>query len=100
MITQSGLERLARALDDLLPSGTYTVDGAKKPIALRRSIVEGNKVKKHIYLSDIEGNGRLTRFELLDDEGNVFAFKDDDKQKTSRKGLLISFEFTIQEVNS
>ncbi|MGG1600587.1 hypothetical protein [Paenibacillus naphthalenovorans] len=100
MITQKGLERLAKALDQILVSGTYTVDGVKKPIGLRRSIVQGNTVKKHLYLSDLEGNGRLTKFELIDDEGNVFAFKNDDKQKTSRKGLLISFEFTIQEVSN
>lgn len=98
MIENSGLQKIAAFIDDLIVSATYTVDGVKKPIELRRSIVEGSTVKKHIYLNDLEGNGRLTQFELIDKDGDRFTKKIDDKTKTSEKGLLLAFEFEVKEV--
>lgn len=98
MIETLGLQKIASYLDDLIVSATYTVDGVKKPAELRRSIVEGTTVKKHIYLNDLEGNGRLTQFELIDKNSDVFARKIDDKTKTSEKGLLLAFEFEVKEV--
>lgn len=98
MITSMGLNKLANEIDNFIDHGTYTVDGSKKETPIYKVNVENNKIRIFLYLDETEGVGDLTEFELIDEDGNVFADKADNIEKGDLKGLLIAFDFDIQEV--
>lgn len=98
MITSAGLNKLARETDSFISHGTYTVNGQKKETDIYKVKIDGSKLRIFLYLNEEEGVGDLTNFELIDDEGSVFADKPDQIEKGDLKGLLIAFDFDIQEV--
>lgn len=98
MITSAGLNKLARETDKFISHGTYTVNGHKKQTDIYKVKIDGSKLRIFLYLNEAEGVGNLTKFQLIDDEGDVFADKPDQIEKGDLKGLLIAFDFNIQEV--
>mgnify|MGYP006286336911 FL=1 len=98
VITNAGLNKLAEEIDNFIDHGTYTVDGNKKDTPIYKVTIDGNKLRIFLYLDETEGVGDLSEFELIDADGNVFAEKADSIEKGNLKGLLIAFDFDIQEV--
>lgn len=98
MITAGGLNKLADSIKGFISHGTYRVNGQKKSIDIYQITVDKAKIRIFLYLDESEGVGTLTEFELIDDEGNVFASRKDNIKKGNLKGLLIAFDFNIQEV--
>ena len=98
MITSSGLNKLATEIDNFIDHGTYTVDGQKKDTPIYKVTVDGSKLRIFLYLDETEGVGDLSEFELIDEDGAVFAEKADSIEKGDLKGLLLAFDFDIQEV--
>lgn len=84
-------------IDDRAVKGDYTIDGKTHTTNLRRSIVDGNTVRKHIYLTHKDPTGTVTRARLLDKDGNVVAERTDNQKHEKNKGLLLEFKITIQE---
>lgn len=97
-MTNAGLNRLARSIEDFISHGTYTVDGETKETKIYKVTVDDNKIRIFLYLDETKGVGNLSKFELIDDEGNVFDDKADSIEKGDLKGLLIAFDYNIQEV--
>jgi hypothetical protein len=98
VITNDGLNKLATEIDNFTDHGTYIVDGQKKDTPIYKVYVDGNKIRIFLYLSETEGVGTLSEFELIDEDGDVFAEKADSIEKGDLKGLLVAFDFNIQEV--
>lgn len=98
MITGSGLNKLANSIEEFIDHGTYTVNGQKKTTPIYKVSIDNNKIRIFLYLDESEGVGNLSEFELIDEDGNVFAEKADNIEKGNLKGLLIAFDFNIQEV--
>ncbi|GEA17484.1 hemolysin [Moorella sp. E306M] len=97
MLTSHALEALAKALDDLVASADYTIGGQTYQTKIRRSIVSGTTVRKHIYLTQEDPVGTVTRARLLDADGQVVAERTDQQEHEEGKGLLLEFRFTISE---
>jgi hypothetical protein len=98
VITNDGLNKLANEIENCIDHGTYTVDGQKKDTPIYKVSVDGNKIRIFLYLDETEGIGTLSEFELIDEDGDVFAEKADSIEKGDLKGLLVAFDFNIQEV--
>ncbi len=98
MIELTGMQKIADYIDDLVVSGDFTIGGVTYPASIRRSIVEGTTIKKHLYLTQDDPYGTVTRCRLLDKDGDVFASVDGQKNHEQGKGLLLEFRFTLEEV--
>lgn len=97
MLTAYALQTLANALDDLAVKADYTIGGVTYQAKIRRSIVSGATVRKHIYLTQKDPLGTVTRARLLDANGQVVAERTDPQVHEAGKGLLLEFRWTITE---
>lgn len=85
-------------IDERAVKADYTIGGRTYPANIRRSIVDGNTIRKHIYLTHKDPVGTVTRARLLDEDGKVVAERTDNQDHEENKGLLLEFKITIQEV--
>lgn len=97
MLTSYTLQTLADYLDKLAVRADYTIGGVTRPAKIRRSIVSGTTVRKHIYLTQNDPTGTVTRARLMDANGVVVAERTDPQIHEAGKGLLLEFRFTIKE---
>lgn len=97
MLTTYALQTLANTLDDLAVKADYTIGGVTYQAKIRRSIVSGATVRKHIYLTQKDPLGTVTRARLLDAYGQVVAERTDPQVHEAGKGLLLEFRWTITE---
>lgn len=91
------LQELADYLDKRIVSADVQIDGVTYPAKIRRSILEGATVRKHIYLTK-EPYGTVDRARLLGASGEMIAERTDTQTHSADKGLLLEFKFVIQEV--
>lgn len=92
------IDDIVSYIDKRAVKADYTINGTTYPANIRRSILEGNTLKKHIYLTHQDPVGTVTRSRLLDENGKVIAERTDSQVHEENKGLLLEFKFTIQEV--
>ncbi|MGJ9460130.1 hemolysin [Oceanobacillus sp. CF4.6] len=92
------IDEIVNYIDERAVKGDYTIGGITYPAELRRSIADGETVRKHIYLTHQDPTGTVTRSRLLGEDGKVIAERTDNQVHEENKGLLLEFKFTIQEV--
>jgi len=97
LLTSYALQKLASTLDALATKANYTIGGVTYQAKIRRSIVSGVVVRKHIYLTQDDPLGTVTRARLLDAGGQVVAERTDQQVHEAGKGLLLEFRWTITE---
>lgn len=97
MLTTYALQKLADTLDKMAVKADYTIGGVTYPAKIRRSIVSGTTVRKHIYLTQEDPLGTVTRARLLDASGQVIAERTDAQVHEAGKGLLLEFRWNITE---
>lgn len=98
MLTSYALTHLANALDDLIVSADYRIGSTNYPAELRRSIVQGTTVRKHVYLTQQDPTGTVSRVRLFDKNGTVVAERTDAQIHQRDRGLLFEFRWSIEEV--
>ena len=98
MIKTILLQELAKYIDERVVSADVTIAGSTKKVKIRRSILSGTVLKKHIYLTQNDPYGTVTRARLLGNDGQVLAERTDSQVHEKGKGLLLEFKFTVQEV--
>lgn len=92
------LDEIAEYIDKRAVKAEYTINGKTYEAPIRRSIVDGNTIRKHIYLNSKAPAGIVTRARLLGKDGKVIAERTDHQVHEANRGLLLEFKFTIQEV--
>lgn len=97
-VKQHALEQLAKYLDEQIVTADVIIGGSNYTVGLRRSILDGTTIKKHIYLTQQDPTGTVTRARLIGKDGLVWAERTDQQEHQEGKGLLLEFRFTIKEV--
>ncbi|RDY70331.1 hemolysin [Halobacillus trueperi] len=92
------IDELAEHVNDRIKSADVTIDGTTYPMELRRSLFDGTTIRKHIYLTQNDPSGTVSRARLLGEKGEVIAEQTYNKEHGSNEGTLLEFKFTIQEV--
>lgn len=100
MIKSTGLLKVANYIDSLVVKADYTINNVTYPAEIRKSIVQGTKVIKRVYLTTVDPIGTVTRVRLFDKDGDVFAENATPKVHEKNKGRLFQFEFSVNEVTS
>lgn len=91
------MESIAKYVDKMVHSADYTIDNEIRPIGVRRSIVDGSTVKKHVYLTTKDPVGTITQVRLLDKEGRVLAQLDGRVEHEKNTGRLFEFVIKVEE---
>lgn len=97
LLTPFALQKIAIFIDQNCVKADYIIDGKVYQGKIRRSIVSGSNVIKHVYLTTKDPVGRVTKVRLLDADGNVFAELTSEKMHEKNKGRLFEFKFTVKE---
>ncbi|PIC87991.1 hemolysin [Sporosarcina sp. P20a] len=94
-ISEKALQKLSNYIDNQVVSADYTIDSITRPIGMRRSIISGSVVKKHVYLTTKDPTGFVTRVRLYDKDGDVFVTLTDRVEHKERRGRLFEFIFDV-----
>lgn len=97
IISEDLLKELANHIDKRCVKADYTIGGTTYQTELRRSIIEGKTVRKHIYLTQKHAYGTVTRARLLGEDGKVIATRTDPQVHKQSEGLLLEFKFVVKE---
>ena len=91
-------DKIVSYLDQLIYYGKVKLNGKYTDYSIHKTIVDGNILRKYIYLQSEEGI--ITEAQLLSVANEVLAVKPMSIEKQD-DGLVIAFEFNInvQEVN-
>jgi hypothetical protein len=92
------IDEIVDYIDKRAVKADYTIGGTTHSAKISKSIVQGDTIRKHIYLTHKDPTGTVTRARLLGDDGKVIAERTDQQVHEKNKGLLLEFKFTIQEV--
>lgn len=96
-ITTTGHTKMKTWLKNFIKEGQYTLNGVKYKIPIYQTDLTGDVVKFYLYLDD-SITGKITRFELLDQDGSTFDDTPDNITKPSISGLLVEFQYTLKKV--
>lgn len=96
-ITQHALEEIAKYLDQQIPTADIRIGNTTRTVRLRRSILDGKVIRKHIYLTQNDPIGTVDRARLIGKDKQVWAQRTDPRVHEEGKGLLLEFRFTIKE---
>lgn len=97
MITEAGINKIAKLILGLVKKGQITIDGAIKDIELYRTIVDRDTLKIFLLLDDTI-IGKIENRSLLDQDGKVIFQNSNVVEKDTTKALLIVFSVKISEV--
>lgn len=91
-------DKLVNYLDQLIYYGKVKLNGEYVDYSIHKTVVDGNILRKYIYLQSEEGN--VAEAQLLSSANEVLAIKPMSIEK-QEDGLVLAFEFAIniQEVN-
>lgn len=91
-------DKLVNYLDQLIYYGKVKLNGEYVEYSIYKTVVEGNILRKYIYLQTEEG--LVEEAQLLSSDNEVLAIKPMSIEK-QEDGLVLAFEFAIniQEVN-
>lgn len=93
-----GVSRMVESVEEFLESGRFTVNGSKETVDIRKVERDNNHIRIFVYLPASDAEATVTKVELIDDRGHVIDEKNDIMEKPARKGLMVAFDYTIEEV--
>lgn len=96
MIRQAGLEKIADITLDVLIAGEVRVDGSWQSVDIYHTELDGNKFAIY-YLMGPEIVGTIDRVRIIDENGSVFAEKEDIIEKPTDKPFVNIFRFEVIE---
>lgn len=97
ILSDDFIEDIASYIDERVVSADYTIDSVTRDISIRRSIVKGSKITKHVYLTAKDPTGTVTRVRLKDKDGKVLAQLNAKVEHKTNTGRLFDFNFDIKE---
>lgn len=95
IIQQRLLELLRDNLSNHVASALVNANGSLKSYPIQKTVVNGLKVTKYIFLNDVAAQGQISSATLVDASGNALATKSFSITKGD-SGLLIAFEFEVK----
>lgn len=95
IIQQRLLDLTRDSMSGFFASALVNVNGQLKPYPIYKTVIDGLKVTKYIYLDDVAATGQILNAALVDSQGNSLAVKNMNIIKGDN-GLLLAFQFIIK----
>lgn len=93
MIQQLFADELTRYADSYVRGAVVTIDGNDEDYPIHKTLREGNKLKKYVYLTSV--TGRITGAKLVDANGRELQTKTMDVAK-GKDGFTIAFVIDLK----
>ncbi len=97
MITSTGFSNVLNYMSNLINKGRYYMGSSAIDVPILSKTINGNTLTVNMFLTD-GAAGTITKTQLIDTNGQVFADKPDSISKVDTQGVLVIFKFTITEV--
>lgn len=97
MITSTGFSNVLNYMSNLINKGRYYMVSSTIDVPILSKQITGNTLTVNMFLTD-GAAGTITKTQLIDANGQVFADKPDSISKVDTQGVLVIFKFTITEV--
>jgi len=95
IIQQRLLELTRDSVSGFFASALVNVNGQLKPYPIYKTVIDGMKITKYVYLDDVAAQGQILNAVLVDSQGNSLAVKNMNIIKGD-DGLLLAFQFVIK----
>ncbi|WP_026678224.1 hypothetical protein [Fictibacillus gelatini] len=93
-VTATGRTKTKNLLLNFIRDGQYTMNGKKYRTPIFKTDITGDIVTVYLYLDD-SVSGTVTKFELLDPDGETFDDSPKNITKTAANGLLVYFQYKL-----
>lgn len=97
MITSTGFSNVLNYMSNLISKGRYYMGSTPIDVPILSQSINGNTLTVNMFLTDGTA-GTITKTQLIDTNGQIFADKPDSISKIDSQGVLVIFKFTITEV--
>jgi len=90
------LDNVVNSVDSYFDHALVNVSGELVQFPIHNTVISGRSVRKYVFLSDTELNGKqILGASLMDEQGRTLANQTLNVVKNDR-GFLIGFEFNIK----
>jgi len=81
---------------NLIKEGRYVVGGVTKNIDIFRIEQDGDQITVYLYLDD-SIKGSISKYQLIDTDGDVFDDAPDSVTKSEIQGILVAFRYKLSK---
>ena len=81
----------------LVKEGRYVIGGVSYPTPIFQTIQSGDQITFYLYLDD-SISGSITKFQLIDVDGDVFDDQPDSVSKKDITGVLVAFRYSLKKL--
>jgi hypothetical protein len=96
-LTTVALTKTKAWFQNMISHGTYTIGNVTTNMPIHSLSLTGDVITLRFLLAD-NVSGNITRFRVIDKDGEIFDDQPDSIQKPAINGLLITFKYTISKV--
>ncbi|MEI2466667.1 hypothetical protein [Niallia taxi] len=94
-ITGTAHTKVKTYVKNLIKEGSYIIGGVTKTTPVFKMLQEGDQLTVYFYLNDSVA-GSITKFQVIDVDGEVLDDQPDSMTKKEINGLLVAFRFSIK----
>lgn len=96
-LTTTAHNKTKNFFKNLVKEGQYVIGNVTYKIPLFQINQEGDQITFYLYLDDSIA-GAITKWQLVDVDGEVFDDQPDSVEKKSINGVLVAFRYTLKKL--
>ncbi|MFP7470011.1 hypothetical protein SFC55_03300 [Niallia taxi] len=96
-LTTTAHTKVKTFFKNMVKEGRYIIGGVTKTTPIFRVLQEGDQITVYLYLNDSVA-GSITKFQLIDVDGDVFDDQPDSVSKKDINGVLVAFRYSLKKL--
>lgn len=96
MLTETAHKKVKNHFKNLVKEGRYEKNGTFFSIPLFQTRENGDQITFYLYLN-ASITGPITKFQLIDKDGEVFDDEPDSVNKKDINGILVAFRYSLKK---
>lgn len=97
MLTTTAHNKTKTFFKNLVKEGQYVIGNVSYKIPIFQMNQDGDQITFYLYLDDSIA-GAITKWQLIDVDGEVFDDQPDSVDKKSTNGVLVAFRYTLKKL--
>lgn len=96
-LTATAHTKVKTFFKNMVKEGRYIIGGVTKTTPIFQTLQEGDQITFYLYLDD-SVSGSITKFQLIDMDGEVFDDQPDSVSKKDINGVLVAFRYSLKKL--
>lgn len=96
-LTTTAHNKLKNHFQSRVKEGRYVIGGVSYPTTIFKTVQSGDQITFYLYLDDSIA-GSITKYQLIDVDGDVFDDQPDSTVKKDINGVLVAFRYTLKKL--